>query len=488
MKLKYYFSLSILLMLNFNLTFAEKQKNKIVTKEQSISIKNIESNVNNINLDAKEFNLHDILSIAYLNSNQFKANIANYKAEMHKGIGEISSLFLPSINARVAFQNGKNDSSTTSLSDINLNNSPNNEVYRAAELTINQSIFNFGQDTLRAKATYNKILARQADFYIQEQKLINDIINKFIEFQINKELYEASKVSLENNMAIYKAEEAKYKLGYTTLSDLKTAESRYYNSVADENQKQMLYERSIVDLNFFTNIKNFKNKKLILNKLPLDKKLNLEKLKEKVLNNNYEIIKAKYSLLASKNDAHSAVTGLLPNISGQLTAQEIDYTLNNQFSKSLKAGLIINIPIFNGGREYAGIRSAKSQAASARYSEFDIKNSQLNNTEILINQFNSLQLQYNSAEFSYKAAKISSKSAEEKYKLGQSSFIDFVVTQESEYKRQQELISIKKSLLTTWYQILFIQGQLTAAKLKLNAKIFKPNVELKKNSILLIGF
>ena len=180
---------------------------------------------------------------------------------MHKGIGEISSLFLPSINARVAFQNGKNDSSTTSLSDINLNNSPNNEVYRAVELTINQSIFNFGQDTLRAKATYNKILARQADFYIQEQKLINDIINKFIEFQINKELYEASKVSLENNMAIYKAEEAKYKLGYTTLSDLKTAESRYYNSVADENQKLMAYERSVMDLNFFTNIKNFKNKK-----------------------------------------------------------------------------------------------------------------------------------------------------------------------------------------------------------------------------------
>lgn len=505
MKLKFYFSLGLLIVLNCNIIYSldakieqkkleqenenielykkasifQKTNNQTSNKDTKIQSKSKLKELNNL----KTFTLYDILSIAYHKSSKFKSNIALHKKEIHETVGNISALFLPKIEANVRFTN-----QSSVKKDIDLNKDSQNSYSSQAGLTIQQSIFNFGKDVATARAKYNELLSNQAAFYKKEQEIISDIIAKYIEVQIAKEIYNASKTSLKNNTAIYESEKEKYKIGYSTLNELKIAESNYYNRISDENGKKLEYENSLINLNSFIEIENLEQKNLTLPNLPLNINLSYEKLEQDILNNNFDSIIAKHSKQSATENVKSVAGSLLPSISGQLSLDQTGDSNQNPNTKSFNASILVNVPIFNRGVEYAGIRAAHSASAAKRYAEFDTKKQVLINLKNLVNKFNNLQLQYKANEFSYNAAKISSKTAEEKYRLGQGSFIDFIRTQDIEYEREVALIKVKRDLVATWYSILSLRGKLTAKELNLDADIFKPEISFKKNSIMFIGF
>lgn len=184
-----------------------------------------------------------------------------------------------------------------------------------------------------------------------------------------------------------------------------------------------------------------------------------------------------------------AEAALYPTLSvnGALNRQLDSQGLTGQklFSASVSGQL--NVPIYQGGSEYATIRQAKEQLGQARLAA-DLARDQVRALVVTNwSQLETARAQLISGQAAVTAAEIALNGIREEAKVGQRTTFDVLTAQQTLLNTRVVLVTAQRDRVVASYAVLAAMGQLSAARLNLTAQLYDPTVHLDQVKNKLIG-
>ena len=147
----------------------------------------------------------------------------------------------------------------------------------------------------------------------------------------------------------------------------------------------------------------------------------------------------------------------------------------------------INVPIYQGGAEYATIRQAKEQLGQARLSA-DLARDQVR-ALIVTNwgQLETAKAQLISGQANVTAAEIALNGVREEAKVGQRTTFDVLTAQQTLLNARVALVTAQRDRVVASYAVLSAMGHLSADRLNLTAQLYDPTVHFDQVKSKLIG-
>jgi outer membrane protein len=147
----------------------------------------------------------------------------------------------------------------------------------------------------------------------------------------------------------------------------------------------------------------------------------------------------------------------------------------------------LNVPIYQGGAEYASIRQAKEQAAQARLAA-DLARDQVRSQVVTAwGQLQSSKAQIISGQAAVTAAEIALNGVREEAKVGQRTTYDVLVAQQALLNSRVTLVTAQRDRVVNSYAVLSAMGGLTAQRLALSTRAYDPTVHFEQVKNKLIG-
>lgn len=184
-----------------------------------------------------------------------------------------------------------------------------------------------------------------------------------------------------------------------------------------------------------------------------------------------------------------AESALYPNVSvtGSVN-RAFDYlgaTGQKSFSASITGQL--NVPLYQGGAEYASIRQAKEQLGQARL-QADLQRDQIRAQLVTSwGQLETAKAQLISGHAAVKAAEVALNGVREEAKVGQRTTYDVLVAQQTLLNSRVNLVTAQRDRVVASYAVLAAMGHLSAARLHLTAALYDPTIHLRQVKDKLIG-
>ena len=161
------------------------------------------------------------------------------------------------------------------------------------------------------------------------------------------------------------------------------------------------------------------------------------------------------------------------------------FTGQKLFSASVTGQL--NVPLYQGGAEYASIRQAKEQLGQARLAA-DLARDQVR-ALVVTNwgQLETAKAQLISGQAAVTAAEIALNGIREEAKVGQRTTFDVLTAQQTLLNARVLLVTAQRDRVVASYAVLAAMGHLSAARLNLTAQLYDPTVHLDQVKNKLIG-
>jgi len=170
-------------------------------------------------------------------------------------------------------------------------------------------------------------------------------------------------------------------------------------------------------------------------------------------------------------------------VNRQLDSQ--GFTGQKLFSASVSGQL--NVPIYQGGAEYATIRQAKEQLGQARLAA-DLARDQVRALVVTNwSQLETARAQLISGQAAVTAAEIALNGIREEAKVGQRTTFDVLTAQQTLLNTRVVLVTAQRDRVVASYAVLAAMGYLSASRLNLTAQLYDPTVHLDQVKNKLIG-
>ena len=435
-------------------------------------------------LSVNAMTLEEGLAYSYQNKENFKIIQQDFYKKIEPFAQAIAGS-APTIRSTV---------SATSKSTTNTNDTARDEVRDpfGAEINVRQNLFNFGSGSLAIKAGQHTAQAAIYTYYLEEQREIFEAINTYVTFIETKQGYEAFQKRRQSAEVILESEQAKFRLGQVSLVDVSRAEANL--AVAQVKEAEATEKHETAKGAFAIFFGEFDPEQITW---PFAEDNLLEggfdKFKERVMSQNYEILSAKYGLLASKASYKSSVAKLLPSV--DLTA---DVTTSYGISENAKknadqrgtnysVGVGVTMPLLNLQQNVAA-RSAKSDTRKAAYGYDQALKTLEKKVTSLWETYKLSKVRIDAAQKALEASQIAFDGVSNQYRLGEKGLTDVLKAESELLDAETQNIQAKKSHILNVYIIKNTVGELTARALNLNVKYFRPEMELKKAKANVFGF
>jgi outer membrane protein len=274
---------------------------------------------------------------------------------------------LPQINLQGNFTYNS-DHTSGEIKTLSSDSVPQNGTIKTRALgftaTLTQSIFNF-TNWMNLYAADHQVKAAYATYTAAVQSLIQRTAQAYfnvLEAEDNLRYTEAEKRAFYRK---YVQAKESFKVGVKTITDVYNAKASYDTSVSDYVSAKTNLSDQRENLRAITGVyyKNLAS----LKRLPLTKPnpASMEAWVKTAEHHNWNIVAARYTLLAAHDDIRAAFGGHLPSLDFD-TSYSNTYTKflgnsNNTREKDFTAGLELNIPVFSGGEVTAQVRQAIGQ-------------------------------------------------------------------------------------------------------------------------------
>ena len=161
------------------------------------------------------------------------------------------------------------------------------------------------------------------------------------------------------------------------------------------------------------------------------------------------------------------------------------FTGQKLFSASVTGQL--NVPLYQGGAEYASIRQAKEQLGQARLAA-DLARDQVRALVVTSwGQLETAKAQLISGQAAVTAAEIALNGIREEAKVGQRTTFDVLTAQQTLLNARVLLVTAQRDRVVASYAVLSAMGHLSAARLNLTAQLYDPTIHLNQVKNKLIG-
>ena len=173
---------------------------------------------------------------------------------------------------------------------------------------------------------------------------------------------------------------------------------------------------------------------------------------------------------------------LLPTLSASLQLnQQYDsfFGIPGARQFTAQASGTLNIPIYQGGVEYASIRQAKAQSRQARFNA-DLQRDFVRASAVSsFGQIKTAKASIASGRVAVKAAETALKGVRDEAQFGQRTTFDVLNAQHVLLNARVDLISAQRDHVVATYAMLGAIGRLSAERLRLDTSIYDPAIELE---------
>ncbi|MFV0282100.1 MAG: TolC family outer membrane protein [Rhodoblastus sp.] len=184
-----------------------------------------------------------------------------------------------------------------------------------------------------------------------------------------------------------------------------------------------------------------------------------------------------------------AEAALYPTVQvvGALNRQFDAQGLTGQKNFSASVSGQLNVPLYQGGSEYASIRQAKEQLGQARLVA-DLARDQVRALVVTSwGQLDTARAQITSGQATVKAAEVALNGVREEAKVGQRTTLDVLNAQQALLNSRVSLVTAQRDRVVASYAVLSAMGHLSATRLNLTAQLYDPTVHFDQVKSKLIG-
>ena len=405
--------------------------------------------------------LFDSLASAYNTNATIQADRARQRGTDEQ-VPQALSGWRPTVSARAT--------ASREWSDTNLTAESNNDSVDLS-ISLSQPLFRGFKTVNGVAAAEANVLAGRQSLLAVEQGVLFSSVQAYANVVRDRKicaLRQANVVVLQKQA---KAAQSRFTVGEITRTDVAQARARVSQSQAALANAKASLSASVANYHALIGHKPGKLKYPALAKLPktLDAALHLAtEVNPNILSAALVQEIAEYSVEVVKGD-------LLPTLSAQASARYIeDPNSNLDWSSSADVSLVLNVPIYEGGRVYSGVREAKQVASQRKIQVIEATRSVREAVTASWGYVTSSRESIAAAKAQVSAAVLALDGVSQEYLVGSRTTLDVLNAEQEVLSARISLVSVERDQIVASYQVMASIGKLTARDLGLNVQIYDP--------------
>lgn len=409
---------------------------------------------------------------AYQNNPQLNAQRAAVRAT-DEGVPQALSGYRPriNVNASVAEQYSK----TTSISVFGRTTMEGLHTPRSVGATVTQTLSNGMQTSNRVRAAESQVSAAREGLRVLEQNVLLSAASIFMDYLRDSAIVEVQRSNVRVLQETLRQTRDRFNVGEVTRTDVAQSEAQ-----VAAGRTQLLASESTLN----TTRANYRR---IIGSdparpaaaTPVDRLSphTLGAAIESSLIENPNVTAAMYGIDVSFLQVKINEGALFPTLSLQGSVQQSwDSSLSLPSAFAASVGAQMNMPIYQGGGEYALIRQSKETLAQQRLNLELVRDQTRAAVVQSWGQLQAAKAQMESAQAQVTASETALNGVREEARVGQRTTLDVLNAQQALVNARVTLVSAQHDRVVASYSLLSAVGRLSPRHLRLATEVYDPSV------------
>jgi outer membrane protein len=352
---------------------------------------------------------------------------------------------------------------------------------RGATLNLSQTLFDGGKTENTLRQAESGVFAARATMRLTEQAILQNGATAYMNV-----LRDTAVLSLrKNNITVLEEQlrqtRDRFDVGDVTRTDVAQAEASLEQGRSDYYAAQAQLKNSVANYRQLIGVEPKR----------LEPAQSIERLLPKSLDTAIQIALVEHPGVAAalhQVDVTAlavkvAESALQPSLSVNASvSQQYDSFLGEPYTRQFNATASgqLNIPIYQGGTEYANIRQAKEQLGQTRLNADLQRDSVRASVVSSYGLLDTAKAQIVSGQAAVKAAEIALAGVREEAKVGQRTTLDVLNAQQALLNARVNLVVAQRDRVVASYAALGSIGRLSAAEIGLDVAVYDPSVHFEQ--------
>lgn len=419
--------------------------------------------------------LQDALSMAYQNNPDLRAQRAALRATDEQ-VAQGNLAVMPSVNGFVQY-----DRSNRLIIESPLN--PPQKIFnRALQIRIDQPLFAGFTRIFNRKQAKSLVMAGRAQLLNTEQTVFLQAATGYMDVFRDTAIYDLNVNNVQVLNRQKEAADARFTVGEITRTDVAQSEASKANAIA---------QRLTSQANLSSSRATYRQ---VIGQFPgtLESAPDLPPLPETLeqawmvaLEQNPQVHFALYVEEAAGHAVSASKGELLPSANGFLTAsrftgsQTFGGGLSSISAETKTAGVQINVPIFQGGREYSTIRANKQVRSQRKLELTSAQNAVRAQTEAAFMTYQARLSSITSNQSAVDANSIALEGTRQEESVGSRTVLDVLNAEQALLNSRVNLVTAERDEYVAGFTLLQALGQLNASALDLPVELYDPEENYK---------
>ncbi len=410
--------------------------------------------------------LQEAFAAAYLTNPQLQAERANLRST-DENVPTALAGWRPTItgNTNLTYYQG------LTVESVLIPGVPIDSPGYSSGVTISQPIYAGGHTTALTHEAVNRVMAERANLIATEQTVFTNVVNAYVGVIQNQQNLQIQTNNEKVLVEQLQATNDRFRVGEITRTDVAQAEAALATARAQRQQAEGQLQTA--NATYVQQVGMPPPPNLIPPQplaLPVHKE---QEVMAEAASNNPNVVAALFTQSSQKDAVDVAISALLPKITAE---GQYMHGVNQGFkgyqSDIKEAILNFQIPIYQGGAEYAAVRQARQSEQYSRR-QVDVQRrtalqSAVSNWENLI----AFRASIDSDRVAVQANIVALDGVERQAIVGTSTTLEVLQQQQTLLSAQLALVQSLSSMVTASYSVAAAIGRLTARDLKLNVPIY----------------
>ncbi|MFT9257248.1 MAG: TolC family outer membrane protein [Acetobacter sp.] len=340
-----------------------------------------------------------------------------------------------------------------------------------AGVTITEPLYTGGKTTASTHQAVNRVMAARAHLISVEQQIFMQVVNAYVGVIENEQLLQ---LDINNERVLeqqLRATNERFHVGEITRTDVAQAESAYATATATRQEQEGTLQTA--QATYMQTVGMAPPPNLVPPQPLVLPVRDPQSAAAMAVRNNPDVINALFTEASQKDAVGVAMAAIMPKVNASLGYQHmVNQSLGHQVDENKYATINFNIPLYQGGSEYAAVRQAKQQM-EASHRDVDVQRRTAAQGAVSNWQkLRSYQAAIDSNRVAIKAGVVALDGVERQAIVGTSTTLEVLQQQATLLMAQVALVQNLSNMVLSSYSVAAAIGRLTAADLKLNVPLY----------------
>ncbi|HEY0423804.1 MAG TPA: TolC family outer membrane protein [Rhodopila sp.] len=344
-------------------------------------------------------------------------------------------------------------------------------VIGTAQATVTQNVYTGGKTQAGVNRSKNQVMAERATLLAQEQTSFNNAVAAYVGVIQTQQLLA---LQINNEQVLSKQLQAtndRFRVGEITRTDVAQAEAALQGARA---QRETAEGNLQTQRGNFQQFVGFAAPSDLIEPQPLNLPVNSEQEASALAAaNNPNVVTALFNDAAAKDAVDLALSALLPTVSlnGQ-TFQQTNAGGRSTSNNGFQVTASLNVPIYQGGSEYAAVRQARQQQQQTNRLIDDARRTAVQNAVQAWGTLVAAKASADSTRSQIRANQIALEGTEREAIVGSRTTLDVLNATQALLSSRTTLVQNLAQVITASYAVAVAIGRLTARDLHLPVPLY----------------